>query len=90
YQMLSYPISPAGGAAFPVPAFAFPFPAIPTLPDSFGCSCRLNSGGLWIGLLPFGGPDFIRETFRPITSAFTHPRVESLDSTEIQFPSGAA
>ena len=43
------------GLAFQFFAFAFPFPAVPTLPDSLGPTvCLKNSGGLWIGLLPFG------------------------------------
>ncbi|MEV6308441.1 hypothetical protein AB0M10_07520, partial [Streptomyces sp. NPDC051840] len=42
--------------AFQFFAFAFPFPAVPTLPDSFSFRFRseFDSGGLWRGLLPFG------------------------------------
>ncbi|MGW6604875.1 hypothetical protein, partial [Streptomyces sp. NPDC055036] len=48
------PIPRRSGAAFQFFAFAFPFPAIPTLSDSFGVFCFMNSNGLRIGLLPFG------------------------------------
>ncbi|MFE4295564.1 hypothetical protein, partial [Streptomyces sp. NPDC056907] len=54
YQTLSCPIPRRSGAAFQFFAFAFPFPAIPTLSDSFGVFCFMNSNGLRIGLLPFG------------------------------------
>ncbi|WP_206779229.1 hypothetical protein, partial [Streptomyces sp. Root1319] len=44
------------GAAFQFFAFAFPFPAIPTLPDSFPFRFRseFDSGGQLERPLPFG------------------------------------
>ncbi|MGW6769698.1 hypothetical protein ACWGBX_04690, partial [Streptomyces sp. NPDC055037] len=50
YQTLSRPIPRRSGAAFQFSAFAFPFPAIPTLSDSFGVFRLVNSDDLRIGL----------------------------------------
>ncbi|MFE7388230.1 hypothetical protein, partial [Streptomyces sp. NPDC057582] len=55
------------GSAFQFFAFAFPFPAVPTLPDSFRLRFRseFDSGGLWSGLCLSADPT-LSEVFRPI------------------------
>ncbi|MFD7033670.1 hypothetical protein ACFWAR_37145, partial [Streptomyces sp. NPDC059917] len=59
YQTLSCPIPGRSGIllfTFQVFAFAFPFPAVPTLPDSFPApftGVEFEFGGRW-GPFPFG------------------------------------
>ncbi|MFC8231388.1 hypothetical protein, partial [Streptomyces sp. NPDC057287] len=54
------------GFAFQFFAFAFPFPAVPTLPDSFPFRFRseFDSGGQWSGLC-LSADSTLSEAIRP-------------------------